>query len=58
MSNKKAIKNIFELAEKENITIHMISFSELSLNIIVDKEKADDFMKKLHNILIEEKEQD
>lgn len=54
MSNKKAITKIFNLADKENVTIYMISFSELALNIIVDKEKAPSFMKKLHTILIEE----
>lgn len=53
MSNKKAITKIYNLADKENITIYMISFSELALNIIIDTEKAEDFMKKLHTVLIE-----
>lgn len=55
MSNKKAITKIFNLAHEENVTIYMISFSELSLNIIVDKDKSDYFMEKLHTVLIEEK---
>lgn len=53
MSNKKAITKIFNLASEENVTIYMISFSELALNIIVDSSKAEDFMKKLHTLLIE-----
>lgn len=55
MSNKDLISKIFVIANKENIDIYMISFSELSLNIVVDKNKAEDFMKKLHQELIEEK---
>ncbi len=55
MSNKQAISKIFELAGKENITIYMISFSELSLNIIVDKEIAEHFMEILHRHLIEKR---
>ncbi|MDO4283283.1 MAG: aspartate kinase [Clostridia bacterium] len=54
MSNKKAITKIFSLADEENVTIYMISFSELALNIIIDKDKSESFMKKLHSILIEE----
>ncbi|MEG0873550.1 MAG: aspartate kinase [Clostridia bacterium] len=53
MSNKEAVHTIFDLAYINNITIYMISFSELAINIIVDSTKADNFMKKLHSELIE-----
>ena len=53
MTNKDTIHKIFNLASKEHVTIYMITFSELSLNLIVDKSVAVDFMKKLHYELIE-----
>lgn len=53
MTNKDTVHKIFDLASKENITIYMITFSELSLNLIVDKKVAENFMKKLHYELIE-----
>ena len=53
MTNKDTIHKIFNLASKEHVTIYMITFSELSLNLIVDKSVAEDFMKKLHYELIE-----
>lgn len=52
MSNKDAVINIFNVANQEGITIYMISFSELSINLIVDSDKATSFMKKLHDVLI------
>ncbi len=52
MSNKDAIINIFNIANKENVTIYMISFSELAINIIVDSDKSTRFMQKLHDALI------
>ncbi len=52
MSNKEIITEIFNLAYKENINIYMITFSELSINIIIDQNRAYDFMNKLHDILI------
>lgn len=55
MSNKDLISKIFSISSKENINIYMISFSELALNIIVDTDKAEELMKKLHQKLIEEK---
>lgn len=55
MSNKEAIIKIFDIAYEENITIYMISFSELAVSIIVDKDKSEIFMKKLHDSLIENK---
>lgn len=56
MTNKDTVHKIFDLASKEHITIYMITFSELSLNLVVDTEVAEDFMKKLHYELIEKKE--
>lgn len=53
MSNKEAIIKIFNIAYKENITIYMISFSEIAISIIIDKDKSQIFMEKLHNCLIE-----
>lgn len=53
MSNKEAIIKIFNIAYEENITIYMISFSELAISIIIDKEKSQIFMEKLHSALIE-----
>ena len=53
MSNKEAIITIFNLASEENVTIYMISFSELAINIVVDESKAVSFMKKLHDALID-----
>lgn len=52
MSNKEAIIQIFDIAYEENITIYMISFSELAVSIIIDKDKSEIFMKKLHDTLI------
>lgn len=53
LSNKDAISKIYKVADEENIQIYMISFSELSINVIVDLNKAELFMKKLHQSLIE-----
>lgn len=53
MSNKDAIINIFNIANEENVTIYMISFSELAINIIVDSDKSTRFMQKLHDALID-----
>ena len=53
MTNKDTVHKIFDLASKEQVTIYMITFSELSLNLIVDSSIAEEFMKKLHYELIE-----
>ncbi|MEG2348358.1 MAG: aspartate kinase [Clostridia bacterium] len=53
-SNKEAIIKLYNLAYKEQVTIYMISFSELSINIIIDSDKSQDFMTKLHKELIED----
>lgn len=53
MSNKEVVIKIFNVASKENTQIYMISFSEMAINIIVDKNKSISFMKALHKELIE-----
>ena len=53
LSNREAISKIFKIASEENIEIYMISFSELAINIIVDTQKSQNFMTKLHENLIE-----
>ena len=53
MSNKEVVIKIFNVASKENTQIYMISFSEMAINIIVDKDKSISFMKALHKELIE-----
>ncbi len=53
MSNKEVVIKIFNVASKENTQIYMISFSEMAINIIVDKDKSINFMKALHKELIE-----
>lgn len=53
LSNTKAISTIYSIASLNNIPIYMISFSELSINIIVDRELSSTFMKLLHEELIE-----
>jgi aspartokinase len=52
MSNKEAIVKIYNIADEENITIYMISFSELAINIIIDTDKSIKFMQRLHDALI------
>ena len=58
MTNRDTVHKIFDLASKENITIYMITFSELALNLIVDSEVSDSFMKKLHYELIEKENEE
>lgn len=53
MSNKEVVIKIFNVASKENTQIYMISFSEMAINIIIDKDKSISFMKALHKELIE-----
>ena len=53
MSNKEVVIKIFNVASKENTQIYMISFNEMAINIIVDKDKSISFMKALHKELIE-----
>lgn len=53
ITEKDVAFNIFDVAKEQNIEIYMISFSELSVNLVVDTSKAEDFMKELHKRLIE-----
>lgn len=53
MSNKKVIHTIYTISYKENIQIHMITFSELAIHILVDTDKSEKFLKLLHSELIE-----
>ena len=52
-SNTEYLSKIYYLANERSIVIYMLSLTEISLNIIVDEKKADDFSKLLHKELIE-----
>ena len=52
MQNKELLSIVFNKAKELNITIYMISFSELALNILVDTNEAVRLMENLSNILI------
>lgn len=54
MQNKELLSIVFNKAKELNITIYMISFSELALNILVDTNNAITLMKELNNLLISE----
>lgn len=43
----------FKIAKEMDIQIYMISYNELSLNLLIDSEKADSYIKKLHEKLIQ-----
>jgi len=51
-SNVDYLAKIYNLAKEQNVTIYMISFSEVALGIVVKETVADGFLKKLHEILI------
>ncbi len=53
LSNIETISKIYSLANSHNIQIYMITFSELAINLIVDSNIAEEFMKILHEELIE-----
>lgn len=53
MSNKELLATIFDCAYEKQVLIHMLSFSELSIQILVDSNIADEFMALLHERLIE-----
>ena len=50
-SNAEYIAKIYTAANENNIVIYMLSFSEISLNIIVKEKDANEFAKKLEEIL-------
>lgn len=54
MSNISITKEIYDIANTLNTTIFMISFSELSISIIVDTDISNEFLKLLHKRLIVE----
>lgn len=54
MSNISITKEIYDIARELNTQIFMISFSELSLSIIVDTDISNEFLKLLHKKLIVE----
>lgn len=58
ITNKDIVYKIFNIAHEENIEIYMAAFSELSINIVVDKSKAEILVNKLHEELIENNEID
>ncbi|MCX8074510.1 MAG: aspartate kinase [Clostridia bacterium] len=52
ITNKNIVNKIFNIAYEQNAEIYMAAFSELSINLVVDKNKAEDLIKKLHEELI------
>lgn len=56
ISNSKQLNKIFLIAEENEIQIMMITFSEISINIIVKKENASNFLSLLHDNLIDNNE--
>ena len=48
-SNGEYISKIYELASKNNIVIHMLSLSEISLGLIVNQNVAENFAKLIHD---------
>lgn len=52
-SNAEYISKIYDLASQNNLTIYMLSFSEMALSIIVSQKDADNFAKLIHDSLIQ-----
>lgn len=52
MSNKDLIYDIYKISNEDNITIEMISLSEMAINIVISSEFATTFMNKLHDSII------
>ncbi|MDF2865433.1 MAG: hypothetical protein K0R72_242 [Clostridia bacterium] len=52
MQNKELLSIVFNKAKDLNITIYMVSFSEIALNILVDTKNAVLLMKELNDVLI------
>jgi aspartate kinase len=53
ITKKDVAYKIFGVASRLNIEIYMISFSELSISLVIEKSKSEEFMRALHNELIE-----
>lgn len=52
IQNKDLLEIVFSKAKELSITIYMVSFSELSLDILVDDEKSNLLINELHELLI------
>ena len=52
-SNLEYIWKIYDAAKKNNIVIYMLSFSEVSINIIVEEKDVDEFSNILHKEIME-----
>lgn len=52
-SNLEYIWKIYDAAKKNNIVIYMLSFSEVSINIIVEEKDVEDFSNILHKEIME-----
>lgn len=53
ITNKNIVNKIFNIAHEQGIEIYMAAFSELSINLVIDKSKAEEFMRKIHDELVE-----
>lgn len=51
-SNIEYISKIYCVAKENNIVIYMLSFSEVSINIIIEESKSEDFAKILHDKIV------
>ncbi len=54
LSNIDITKDIYQIANKLNSKIYMITFSELAIHLITDTKNSEEFLKSLHNKLIAE----
>ena len=54
LTNKEIVNKVFNIAYDESIDIYMASFSELSINIVVNKSKANKLVTLLHQKLIDD----
>ena len=52
-SNVNVIREIYNIAEEENISIKMISLSETKLSIIVKKDESEVILNKIHKRMLE-----
>lgn len=53
LSDTVYIAKIYSIAQSQNIVVYMISISETSISVIVKEKVANDFLKKLHDTIIE-----
>ena len=54
-TNLNALSKIYSLAQENNITIHMITISEISINLVVNSDVSNEFINILHEKLIQNK---